>query len=41
MILINKSIKGDTLKIIIYGKYNKYFCIDKEYYQAKRSILSK
>lgn len=41
MILINKSIKGDTLKIIIYGEDNKYFCIDKEYYQAKRSIISK
>ena len=39
MILVNKSIEGDTLKIIIYGKDNRYFCLDKEYYQAKRSIL--
>ena len=41
MILVNKSIEGDTLKIIIYGKDNRYFCLDKEYYQSKCSILSK
>ena len=41
MILVNKSNPKDSLKIIIYGKDNKYFRIGDNFYQAKESIISK
>ena len=41
MFLINKTKGGDTLKVIIYGKDNKYFRIGNEFYESKKSIISK
>lgn len=34
MFLVNKNIKGDTLKVIIYGKDARYFRIGERYYQV-------
>ena len=41
MILVNKSNPKDSLKIIIYGKDNKYFRIGDNFYQANESIFVK
>lgn len=41
LLLVNKEERGDTLKIIIYGKDNMYFQIGNEFFQAEKSILSK
>ena len=41
MILVNKLNPKDSLKIIIYGKDNKYFRINDNFYQAKESVISK
>ena len=41
MILVNKLNPKDSLKIIIYGKDNKYFRINDDFYQANESIISK
>ena len=38
--LVNKGNAKDTLSVIIYGKSNKYFRIDNEYYEAEKSIFS-
>ena len=35
MIMVNKLNPKDTLKVLIYGKDNKYFRIGDNYYQAK------
>lgn len=39
LMLVNKREKGDTLKIIIYGKEHKYFRIGNDFYIAKNSIF--
>ena len=41
LVLINKKEKGDTLKVIIYGKDCRYFRIGNDYYESKNSILDK
>ena len=41
LVLINKKEKGDTLKVIIYGKDCRYFRIEDDYYESKNSILDK
>lgn len=38
--LVNKGNAKDTLSVIVYGKDNRYFRIDNEYYEAEKSILS-
>ena len=38
--LVNKGNAKDTLSVIVYGKDNRYFRIDNEYYEAKKSIFS-
>ena len=38
--LVNKGNDKDTLSVIVYGKDNRYFRIDNEYYEAEKSILS-
>lgn len=40
LILVNKTNKGDTLKVTIYGNKNKYFRIGKDFYQARNPIFS-
>ena len=37
--LVNKGNHKDTLSVIVYGKDNKFFRIDNEYYEAKKSIF--
>lgn len=34
LFLINKNVKGDTLKVIIYGDDARYFRIGERYYQV-------
>ncbi len=41
LLLVNKGEVKDTLKVIIYGKDNKYFRIGEDFYQAENSIFSK
>lgn len=39
--LVNKGNDKDTLSVIVYGKDNRYFRIDNEYYEAEKSIFLK
>lgn len=39
--LVNKGNDKDTLSVIVYGKNNRYFRIDNEYYEAEKSIFLK
>lgn len=41
LLLLNKERNKDTLTIIIYGKDNKYFRIGEDFFQSKKSIISK
>ncbi|MBO4659521.1 MAG: hypothetical protein J5637_07860 [Prevotella sp.] len=41
MRLVNKTKDGDTLEIRFYGKNYRTFSIDKDFYEAEKSIISK